>query len=104
MPANSPIRLPMTNENALAPTAIATSARGAARTREKMSSPALSVPNQWIGWCGVPRTTCMSRDGTSARAGGGCMISSLGRPTSKGTIHGPTTISSSDTATTAPPR
>ena len=39
----------------------------------------MSVPNQWIGSCGAPVMTFHNRPGIAASAGGGSLISKVGR-------------------------
>jgi hypothetical protein len=69
--------VPDTIEITLAEIAITRSVRGAVSTREKISSPDASVPNQCTGLSSRPSTARSSRPGTSVRSGGGASTSGV---------------------------
>ena len=74
----SPSDVPTTSASAVAATPMSTSTWGAAMTREKMSRPVWSVPNQWTGCSSEPFRVCRMSDGMSANAGGGTRTSGVG--------------------------
>ena len=77
-PASNPSKVPATKEIAVAASPTTTSTRGAAITREKMSRPVSSVPNQCTGWGCRPRIVSTISPGTLARLGGGAETSGVG--------------------------